>query len=430
MNGTSAQPSTGTRIERDVRYGEGSTGHGTETPGVRPLLMDVFLPFGDIPPEGRPALVLSHGGAFHRGSKDRDEFEQGDAHNTPVHEYCERFASRGYVCFSVGYRLTQERASPPTRPVKRARDSTSRDRIDWVREQLGLPPASEAELLNGVEAVYADVANAFRYVHAHAARWGIDADRVAIGGFSAGGFASAYATFALGVPAAAFIGLSAGMDAEDADYYVHGSRGLPPVLLFSGQHDLPSIPSRVEALAASAARAGLGMRHYVVPDRPHFYDRESRVTLKQSTLPGGETAVTVEAAIVHFLDDVLVRPAVSVDQLEAFAQAWTSHDIDALMDRMADDCVFHSSTGPDASGTRHIGRAAVRAGFIRAWTDFPDAQWTRARHVVVGRRGVSEWTFVGTRASDGRRVEVDGCDLFTFHGDKIRLKDSYRKVRG
>ncbi|KQP19962.1 hypothetical protein ASF45_22240 [Pseudorhodoferax sp. Leaf265] len=133
--------------------------------------------------------------------------------------------------------------------------------------------------------------------------------------------------------------------------------------------------------------------------------------------------------MLRFLDDALVRPSVGVARLEAFAQAWTRHDIDALMDCMADDCVFHSGAGPDAGGTRYIGRAAVRTGFLRAWADFPDAQWTRARHVVTGRRGMSEWTFVGTRASDGQRIEVDGCDLFTFHGDKIRVKDSWRKQR-
>ena len=131
----------------------------------------------------------------------------------------------------------------------------------------------------------------------------------------------------------------------------------------------------------------------------------------------------------QFLSEVLVPPSVTTDQLEAFAQAWCRHDIEALMSHMAEDCVFHSSTGPDASGTRWLGREAVRAGFMKAWADFPDAQWTRARHVVAGRRGVSEWTFVGTRASDGQRVEVDGCDLFTFQGDKIRVKDSWRKVR-
>jgi predicted esterase len=113
---------------------------------------------------------------------------------------------------------------------------------------------------------------------------------MAIGGFSAGAFASAYAVYAMGHPAAAVIGLSGAMDVEDAAYYVHGARGLPPVLLFEGEHDLPSIPPRVGALASHAARAGLGVRHYIVPGKPHFYDRDSAVVLKQSTLPGGEAA--------------------------------------------------------------------------------------------------------------------------------------------
>jgi hypothetical protein len=120
---------------------------------------------------------------------------------------------------------------------------------------------------------------------------------------------------------------------------------------------------------------------------------------------------------------------VDVRTLDAFAAAWNRHDADALMSFMSDDCEFHASSGPDACGTRWIGRDAVRAGFVQAWTDFPDAQWTRARHVVVGDRGVSAWTFTGTRASDGHRVEVDGVDVFTFAGDRIRLKDSYRKQR-
>ena len=151
-----------------------------------------------------------------------------------------------------------------------------------------------------------------------------------------------------------------------------------------------------------------------------------RRQLAQSLPPLAEADA---AAIERFLADALVAPAVSVDRLEAFAQAWSRHDIDALMACMADDCVFHASAGPESSGTRYLGRDAVRAGFVKAWTEFPDARWTRARHFVAGRRGVSEWTFVGTRASDGQRVEVDGCDLFTFQGDKIRVKDSWRKQR-
>lgn len=119
---------------------------------------------------------------------------------------------------------------------------------------------------------------------------------------------------------------------------------------------------------------------------------------------------------------------VTVEVLQDFADAWNRHDVDALMTFMTDDCVFEASAGPDASGTRYVGREAVRAGFAEVWATFPDAHWGDPRHFVSGTRGVSEWTFTGTRA-DGLRVEVQGCDLFTFRDGKIALKNSYRKSR-
>ena len=118
----------------------------------------------------------------------------------------------------------------------------------------------------------------------------------------------------------------------------------------------------------------------------------------------------------------------TVEILQAFADAWNRHDIDALMSFMTEDCVFEASAGSDVSGTRFVGRDAVRAGFAEVWAAFPDAQWGNARHFVVRERGVSEWTFTGTRA-DGTHVEVNGCDLFTFRGGKIAVKNSYRKNR-
>ena len=123
-----------------------------------------------------------------------------------------------------------------------------------------------------------------------------------------------------------------------------------------------------------------------------------------------------------------VTGEVSVEDLQAFADAWNRHDVDALMTFMTDDCVFESSAGPEACGTRYIGRDAVRAGFADVWKTFPDAQWSNARHFVHADRGVSEWTFTGTR-TDATRVEVHGCDLFTFRNGKIAVKNSYRKNR-
>jgi len=36
--------------------------------------------------------------------------------------------------------------------------------------------------------------------------------------------------------------------------------------------------------------------------------------------------------------------------------------------------------------------------------------------------------FTGTTA-EGKKIEVNGCDVFTFRGDKIVKKDSYFKNR-
>lgn len=119
---------------------------------------------------------------------------------------------------------------------------------------------------------------------------------------------------------------------------------------------------------------------------------------------------------------------VTTEFLQAFADAWNAHDADALMSFMTDDCVFEASAGPDAWGMRAKGAEGVRAAFTDVWTRFPDAHWGDARHFVCGNRGVSEWTFTGT-GRDGGRVDVHGCDLFTFRDHKIALKNSYRKNR-
>jgi len=120
--------------------------------------------------------------------------------------------------------------------------------------------------------------------------------------------------------------------------------------------------------------------------------------------------------------------ALTAEFLQAFTDAWNRHDIDALMSFMTDDCVFEAVAGPDPWGTRYTGREQVRAGFALAWTTFPDAQWTEGRHFVCGDRGVSEWTFIGSKA-DGTRIHANGCDLFTFRDGRIAVKNAFRKDR-
>lgn len=114
--------------------------------------------------------------------------------------------------------------------------------------------------------------------------------------------------------------------------------------------------------------------------------------------------------------------------LDAFAAAWNRHDVDGLMACMAADCVFEAAAGKDVAGTRHVGTAAVRAAYAAVFATYADGRWNNPRHFVAGDRAVSEWTFTGT-TTDGAKVEVNGCDVFTLKGGKIAVKNSYRKQR-
>ena len=120
--------------------------------------------------------------------------------------------------------------------------------------------------------------------------------------------------------------------------------------------------------------------------------------------------------------------AVTLTFLDAFADAWNQHDTDAILSMMTEDCIFEASRGPDVKGTVYMGQDEVRRGVGEVFLTFPDAQWNGPRHFVAGDRGVSEWVFTAT-SPDGSRVEVQGCDVFTFKQGKIAVKNSYRKQR-
>ena len=114
--------------------------------------------------------------------------------------------------------------------------------------------------------------------------------------------------------------------------------------------------------------------------------------------------------------------------LQSFADAFNTHDLDAIMEHTTDDCVFQASAGPDIEGEKFTGQEEVRKAFENVFETFPDAHWGNAKHFISGNRGFSEWIFTGNK-TDGTRVEVTGCDLFTFKDGKIAVKNSYRKYR-
>lgn len=114
--------------------------------------------------------------------------------------------------------------------------------------------------------------------------------------------------------------------------------------------------------------------------------------------------------------------------LDGFANAFNAHDADKIISYMTDDCIFEASGGPDVDGEKFVGKEAVKKAFEDVFKNYPDAKWNDPHHFISGNRAVSEWTFTGTKP-DGSKVEVTGCDLFTFRDGRIYIKNSYRKNR-
>src|SRR5437016_3710319 len=105
------------------------------------------------------------------------------------------------------------------------------------------------------------------------------------------------------------------------------------------------------------------------------------------------------------------KPTIAI--LDSFANAFNAHDADKILSYMTDDCMFEASAGADVDGEKFVGRQAVKKAFEDIFRNYPDAKWNNAHHFISGNRAVSEWTFTGTK-QDGSKVEVTGCDLFTF----------------
>jgi ketosteroid isomerase-like protein len=105
-----------------------------------------------------------------------------------------------------------------------------------------------------------------------------------------------------------------------------------------------------------------------------------------------------------------------------------SHDLERIMKHFADDAVFEGPRGPNPWGTRVEGAAAVREAFAARFAGIPDVRYQQDEHFVAGERGASEWTLSGT-TTGGERIEIRGCDLWTFRHGQIVKKDSYWKIR-
>ena len=73
--------------------------------------------------------------------------------------------------------------------------------------------------------------------------------------------------------------------------------------------------------------------------------------------------------------------------LATFSAAFGSGDVDAIMARMTDDCVFES-TGPEPDGQHHDGLDAVRAVWERLFDEARDPKFVDPS--VTGHRSTND----------------------------------------
>jgi ketosteroid isomerase-like protein len=120
-------------------------------------------------------------------------------------------------------------------------------------------------------------------------------------------------------------------------------------------------------------------------------------------------------------------PDVTLDLMRAISAAFNSRDVDKIVSFFTDDAVFYLARGPEPTGRPLRGKAAIRQALADRFKVIPDMRWEHKEHFIAGNRGVSVWTVKG-KSADGEELNYEGCDLYTFQGDKIREKNTFWKI--
>ena len=110
--------------------------------------------------------------------------------------------------------------------------------------------------------------------------------------------------------------------------------------------------------------------------------------------------------------------------VEDFNTAFNLHDVDALMKRMTDDCVFEN-TSPFPDGTRLDGADAVTMYWEKFFAANPDAFFEVEEIFAAGDRCVVRWIY--HKMKEGKPWHLRGVDVFKVRDGKVAEKFSYVK---
>jgi carboxylesterase type B len=179
------------------------------------LKFDLYTPPATDTVTSRPAIVWVHGGGFSGGDKTSPELV--DEANT--------FAKKGFVNISINYRLEPggcSAAHATTTCVVAIKEATQ------------------------------DAQMAVRYLRTHATKYGVDPQRIAIGGSSAGAITAAQVGYATSENPAS--GVRAALSLSGANLFSKISKGDAAALFFHGTAD-PLVPYKWAVATVKEAKA-------------------------------------------------------------------------------------------------------------------------------------------------------------------------------
>ena len=156
-----ADSTFGVLFEDNVVYGSGMSHDGWGGPVIDTIALELDVYAPDNQEEGRPALVVIHGGGFLGGSNEKRAFV----------ELSNQYASRGWVVFSINYRLAAQRGTVPA---------------SWLDSVQFLPQGLNPNQALAMYPANRDAKAALRWVTSQADQYSIDVNHVSVLGGSAG----------------------------------------------------------------------------------------------------------------------------------------------------------------------------------------------------------------------------------------------------
>lgn len=213
-----------------ITFGQAQDLTGT----TKVLKLDVYEPAGDDVTK-RPAIVWVHGGSFRTGTRTSVE----------IVDQAKAFAKKGFVNVSIDYRLSSGGCAPFT-----------------------------DQCIPAIQMAKNDAQAAIRFLRRYATTYGIDVNRIAIAGSSAGGI-TAY-NVAFGIESVGTSGnaghsskVRAAVSLSGAAITEGPAKGDPPTLNFHGSADAIVPYDWAKSTITNARKAGLTAEETVWPGDGH-----------------------------------------------------------------------------------------------------------------------------------------------------------------